>query len=439
MPTPTLRSRPTKVVERPTLTRPQWAIYEAGWKPEARFRVAVCGRRFGKTFLAVEELRRACRLAVQQNVPVENEIWYGAPTFRQAKRVFWGRLKKGIPSSWLARKPNETDCSMVLTSGHVIRCVGLNEYDNLRGSGLWFFLGDEWQDAPFEAWQETIRPMLSTAQGHSLWIGTPKGFNHFRDGYISGQPGGEPDCRSFLYTTLHGGNVPAEEVAAARRNLDARAFRQEYEASFETYEGRVLHAFSRAEHVRPCLDKLTPTAKISIGVDFNINPMSAVVVVEDGDVAYQVGEIILKSSNTDELVAEIRSRYARQGGLAHLTAYPDPAGAQRRTSAQGKTDVSILQASGMRVIAMTSHPLVRDRNNVLNGRFTSADGTKRLFVDPSCKTSIEAYERHVYKEGSSEPDKGTGYDHVPDALGYWAYGRYAYRPPEHRTINVMGR
>ena len=107
-------------------------------------------------------------------MPTENEIWYGAPSFKQAKRVFWKRLKKGIPPALIAGKPNETECSITLVSGHVIRCVGLNEYDNLRGSGLWFFLGDEWQDAPPEAWSETIRPMLSTAGGHALFIGTPK-------------------------------------------------------------------------------------------------------------------------------------------------------------------------------------------------------------------------------------------------------------------------
>lgn len=181
------------------LTRPQFEIYRHGWEPVARFRTAVCGRRFGKTHLAVEEIRRAARLAVQRKVPVDNEIWYGAPTFAQAKRVFWRRLKRGIPRDWLIAKPNETSCALFLKSGHVIRLVGLDAYDNLRGSGLWFFVGDEWADAPFAAWTETIRPMLSTCGGHALFIGTPKGFNHFRDGFIAGQPGGEPDNKSFVY------------------------------------------------------------------------------------------------------------------------------------------------------------------------------------------------------------------------------------------------
>lgn len=420
--------------QRGKLTRPQWRIYQEGWKPEARFRTAVCGRRFGKTFLAVEELRRAARMAVERNVPVDNEIWYGAPTFSQAKRVMWRRLKRGIPREWLAAKPNETSCALFLKSGHVIRLVGLDAYDNLRGSGLWFFVGDEWADAPYAAWTETIRPMLSTCGGNALFIGTPKGFNHFRDGFISGQPGGAPDHKSFIFTTIQGGNVPSTELDAARRELDARTFRQEYEGGFEDFAGRVVFAFNRAESVRP--RDLDPSKPILLGVDFNVNPMSASVWQEDGDIAWQVDEVVLPTSNTDELVAEIRTRFGRGGQLGHITAYPDPAGAQRRTSAQGRTDIGILQASGMRVIAMASHPLVRDRLNVTNARFQSADGTRRAFVDPRCRKSIEAYERLVFREGSNEPDKRDGFDHLVDATGYYLFGRHAYRPPQAVTVNL---
>ncbi|WP_256660300.1 lysozyme [Pseudomonas sp. RIT623] len=181
------------------LTPKQANIYVWGFQPQARFRDAVCGRRFGKTFLGKAEMRRAARLAAEWGVSVEDEIWYGAPTFKQAKRVFWRRLKQAIPEVWRAARPNETECSITLKSGHIMRVVGLDNYDNLRGSGLFFVLVDEWADCPWAAWEEVLRPMLSTCQytipqtgesrkgGHALRIGTPKGFNHcydtYRDGY----------------------------------------------------------------------------------------------------------------------------------------------------------------------------------------------------------------------------------------------------------------
>ena len=128
------------------LTNKQANIYVWGFQPDARFRDAVCGRRFGKTFLGKAEMRRAARLAAEWGVSVEDEIWYAAPTQKQARRVFWRRLKQAIPPEWRESKPNETDMLITLKSGHLIRCVGLENYDDLRGSGLFFVLVDEWAD-----------------------------------------------------------------------------------------------------------------------------------------------------------------------------------------------------------------------------------------------------------------------------------------------------
>jgi hypothetical protein len=61
---------------------------------------------------------------------------------------------------------------------------------------------------------------------------------------------------------------------------------------------------------------------------------------------------------------------------------------------------------------------------VTNSRFCNAAGERRAFVDPSCSKSIEAYERHVYKEGTSEPDKDSGFDHAVDATGYYMFTRF---------------
>ena len=379
------------------------------------------------TFLMAEEIRRAARFAIVGNVSVENEIWYGAPTFIQAKRVMWGRLKKVIPVRWLDGRPNETSCVMRLRSGHIIRIVGLDAFENLRGSGLWFFGGDEWADCRPEAWSEVVRPMLSTSRGHALFIGTPKGFDHFRDAYLLGQPGGDPSYRSFLFTTLDGGNVPPDEIEAAQQQLDPRVFRQEYGASFESYAGRVVYAFSRAESIQR--SSHDASRSLHVGMDFNINPMSATVWQEDGETTRQIDEIILPTSNTDEMTVEIMRRYGRSGfdpsvkTVDHITIYPDPAGAQRRSSAGGRTDIGILREAGFRVVAMAAHPSVRDRTNVMNRQFLSADGVRRAFVDPSCFRSVEAYERLVYREGTNEPDKSTGHDHLVDASGYYLFGR----------------
>ena len=419
------------------LTPKQANVYSWGWQPEARYRYVAAGRRFGKTFLVREEIRRAARLAILNGVSELDEIWYGAPTFKQAKRVFWKGLKRSIPRHWMASNPNETECSITLQSGHVIRVVGLDDPNNLRGSGLWFFVGDEWDDARDEVWPEVIRPMLSTAGGHALFIGSPKGFAKIYEGFIAGQPGGEPDTKSWSYTTAQGGNVSPEEIEAARRTLDARTFRQEYEASFENFAGRVYYAFDRRTSIRArAVDLMKP---LHIGMDFNINPMSATVWQEEGPDLYQVDEIVIPTSNTDEMADEIARRYGAVGDLKRITIYPDPAGAQRRTSAQGKTDISILRDRGFSVLAMSSHPLVRDRINCVNAKFQTSDGKQHAFVDPRCVKSIEAYEKLAYKEGTSEPDKDSGYDHLPDSAGYYIFAKFGATQTRQVSFNYIGR
>ena len=50
---------------------------------------------------------------------------------------------------------------------------------------------------------------------------------------------------------------------------------------------------------------------------------------------------------------------------------------------------------------------------------SSALGQCSFFIDPKCKKTIEALEKHSYKEGSSQPDKGSGFDHMSDAIRYY--------------------
>lgn len=402
------------------LTPKQANIYAWGWQKNARFRDAVCGRRFGKTFLGKAEMRRAARLAAQFGVSVEDEIWYAAPTFKQAKRVFWRRLKQAIPSSWRASKPNETECSITLQSGHIIRVVGLDCYDNLRGSGLFFVLIDEWADCPYEAWEEVLRPMLSTCKfkvngvqyvgGHSLRIGTPKGFNHCYDSYLDGQ-GKEHDHRSWLYTSLDGGNVPPEEIDTARRKMDARTFRQEYEASFENYQGVIYYCFDRRLNHSDAT--ILPGEDLHIGLDFNIELMAAVVYVLRDGLPIAVDEV-MKVFDTRAMIDKLNARY--QGHK--ITIYPDASGNNRKTSSGSDSDIAMLKKAGFRVVVDPSNPSVRDRINAMNAMLCNASDERRLKINTEkCPKFTAGLERQIWTD-KGEPDKKSGFDHGNDAGGY---------------------
>jgi hypothetical protein len=181
-------------------------------------------------------------------------------------------------------------------------------------------------------------------------------------------------------------------------------------ARFVNYSGVIYYGFSREQSVNK--SELQPKHLI-IGMDFNLDPMSAVVMMRQGDHLHVIDEIVMFGSNTDEMVSEINARYRGSS----VTIYPDPASRQRKTSAGGRTDLSILQNAGFDVKVRKAHSPVRDRINAVNARLLSTDGHRRLTVDPKCKKVIESLERHTYKEGTSQPEKD-GFDHMNDALGY---------------------
>jgi hypothetical protein len=380
------------------LTKPQTDIFT----DEARFRVVVAGRRFGKTFLSTAELIRAALSGDGKN------CWYIAPTYKAAKEIAWGMLIQAIPPEYIT-KTNETALTLHLANGSVISLKGAEKPDNLRGRALDFCVLDEFADMRKEAWFEVIRPSLSDRKGSAIFIGTPKGRNHFYDLWTKGVDSDE-GWQSHQYTTLEGGNVEADEIAAAKQDLDERTFEQEYEARFVNYSGVIYYNFSREQSV---VRYHGEPSRIFIGMDFNLDPMSAVVMTRSGNMLHAFDEIVIFGSNTDEMADEIRKRF----GTKNVTIYPDPACRQRKTSAGGRTDLSILQNAGFEVKVRNSHSAIRDRINAVNSRLRSADGVRQLFVDPKCKKTIESLERQTYKEGTSQVNKD-GYDHMNDALGY---------------------
>jgi len=369
----------------------------------SRFKTVVAGRRFGKTFLSVNMILKEAVTGVNKN------CWYVAPTYGSAKEIAWDMLIHTIPPEYVS-KTNESSLTLRLINGSVISLKGAEKPNNLRGRALDFCVLDEFADMRPEAWYEVIRPSLSDRQGHAVFIGTPKGRNHFYDLWAKGIDGAN-NWSSFQYTTIQGENVPAEEIEAARADLDERTFKQEYEAQFVTYQGLIYYGFSREDSV---LDIGDDNGTLNVGMDFNLDPMSAVICLRKGGKLYAIDEIVMYGSNTDEMVAEIKNRYPNR----NIIIYPDPASRQRKTSAGGRTDLSILQNAGFSVKAKNSHALVRDRINAVNSRLLSVDGKRHLYISPKCKQTIKSLERQTYKEGTSIPNKDDGFDHMNDALGY---------------------
>jgi len=374
-------------------------------KDATRFRVCVAGRRFGKTHLAIRELCYHARLP-------NKDVWYVSPSYRQSKNITWKKLKNRLQDLKWAEKINETELTIHLKNGSTISLKGADNHDSLRGVGLDFIVLDEFADIDPDAWFSTLRATLSDKQGRALFIGTPKGIGNWAYELYQNQLEDPQHWASYSFTTIDGGQVPESEIEQARRDLDIRTFNQEYLATFETFAGRIYYGFDRAYNVKPWTEPIPDV--VYVGMDHNIDPMSAVIMARKGDDLYVIDELRMFSSNTQEAVDEIKRRYPRN----KIWCFSDPAGHQRKTSAGGVTDVIILQNAGWVVKTPRYHTPVRDRINAVNSRLCSSSAIRHLFIDPSCKYTIEGLERQTYKEGTSQPDKTSGYDHMMDALGY---------------------
>ena len=399
------------------LSKPQQEIVAA---PQ-RFKVVVAGRRFGKTHLAIREL---CYHARQP----DQTVWAVYPTYRQAKMVCWRQLKTRLQDLRWAKKVNETELSIELKNGSTISLKGADNYDSLRGIGLDYLVLDEFADIDPEAWYETLRPTLSDREGQALFIGTPKGLGGLGHELYRMAEEYPDEWASFQFTTIEGGNVRPEEIEAAKRSLDERTFRQEFMASFETFSGRVYYAFDRRYNIMPYLrdEKTAYLPELHIGMDFNVDDNSAVIAVRPTATALHViDEIRMMGSNTDEMVEEIKNRYPNH----KITVYPDPSGSARKTSAGGRTDHTILRMAGFTVRSPAGHNAVRDGINAVNAKLRSSSGQTTLFFDARCKYTVECLEKHVYKSGTSIPDKDSGWDHMTDALRYMVDYLFPIRQP----------
>ena len=385
-----------------TLTKPQHKVSSSN----KRFRVLISGRRFGKTYLCITEMMKYA-------TKVKKNIWYVAPTFKMAREIVWSKLKEILHSFNWIDNINESNLTITIKkTGTKISLKGCENYDGLRGSGLDFLILDEFADIDEKAWTEVLRASVSDTKGDVLMCGSPKGYGNWAYRmYLKGKEDKEWD--SFQFTTLQGGMVTADEIEQAKQDIDIRTFRQEFEGTFENYSGAVYYNFHPVESVIE--NQIDWTKPLHIGMDFNVDPMSACVGQIEKDKIYFLDEITIYSSNTDEMVDEIKNRY---GTKIPIFIYPDPASRQRKTSAGGRTDLSILQNAGFKVKVKNKHPAIRDRINAVNSKLKDSNGQRHIFVSKSCKTIVKGLQRQIYKENTNIPDKEDGFDHMNDAIGY---------------------
>jgi len=203
------------------------------FKSDKRFKVASCGRRFGKSYLA------AWVLIIKALQSEDKDVFYVAPTFQQAKDILWSILKDVGQN--VIKSTHENTATITLVNDRKIYLKGSDRPDTLRGVGLAYVVMDEYASMKPEVWEMILRPTLADVKGGALFIGTPAGKNHFHKLWIEAQlPENEKDWESYQFVSTDNPFLDPDEIEAAKKSMSTQAFRQEFEATFESFSGGVF-------------------------------------------------------------------------------------------------------------------------------------------------------------------------------------------------------
>lgn len=394
---------------------------------DARFIVAVCGRRWGKSVSAAKEIE--CVISKPKK-----RAWVVAPSYQTAEKVFrevWHCMitEKQMPT----RRASYKDMYIEFEWGSVFEAKSADNPPSLVGEGLDLLVLDEAAKQKKKVWEMYLRPTLSDRKGKAIFITTPEGYNWVYDLYLKGQS--DEAWLSFNSPSWENqyaySGADDEDLVEAKRNINPDVFDQEYGAMFTSFAGRV-YPFDR--NIDMGIYPYDPVLPTFCSIDFGFR-MPAVVwgqinKQEGHSHVYFIDCIIHKENiKTDVLAKMIRNKPYKV-----ISYFGDPAG----KNVQGQTglgDTEIFRKFGIHIRS------VRDRvsRDIASGIshvrsfIENANGERFIHLDKKCLGLAEDFENYRYpehKEGTDLkqlPIKDGYHDHGMDAVRYFFTNRFPIR------------
>lgn len=297
-------------------------------------------------------------------------------------------------------------------------------YTRMRSVQLGSLFCDElayWDEKAYKTFLGRLRdkrgPLIMRAAS------SPNGLNFFHKLFVE-DTDNDPTLRAVrrlvMTASTDNKHLPEEYLQMLEQSYDSRLIKQERDGLFINLGGGLAYyAFTRERNVKPC--PIISGKPMYIGMDFNVNPMTAVACQYEGNRTRVVHEFWLENSNTEEMGKTIAAYF---GGTRGITIIPDSTGANRKTSST-LTDHAILRELGFEV-PKVHNPLRRDRFNCVNGRLERG----LIEIDPSCTKLIRDMEAFVEADESKTPMLG----HISDAM---AYGEWFHFPIDIRGLNAL--
>lgn len=396
-----------------------------------RFRVVCAGRRWGKTVLS-----QIITLDWATQKDREGLYWIISPNYRQAEQIHWRHLKALVPREWVAKYLERPQLSIELKNGSIIELKGAENPDTLRGVKLRGLVVDEiasirnWD----WLWNEVLRATLTDYEAPTLFISTPKGYNHFYDLYQLGQ-GTHEFYKSWRYSSYDNPYIKKEEIDNAKKELTEDTFAQEYMADFRKFTGLVYKEFQREVHIIEPFD-IPEGWQVYRGVDFgSTNPTACLWIAVDNDENwfvcaehYATGETIDYHAgliNANSLSVRVQSSFGDPSGaqwiseFAQRGIYITPANKEVGTNFNSWVRFGIEKVSE-KLKRIPGHSIGFPINNTsgsgnggggLQSLSQDNSGRPSLFIFRTCENLIREFETYRWKEKSvtqaqdlNEPD-----------------------------------
>jgi len=384
-----------------------------------RFNVLVCHRRFGKTVFAINEMLDQglrCELRNPQYA-------YIAPTYGQAKRVAWEYLKdytKHLPNRTVNEAELRVDIHRPDREDHVrFMLLGAENPDSLLGIYLDGVLLDEYAVMNPVIWSTIIRPALSDRKGWAIFIGTPRGNNHFKQIFEIAKKNESGLWYSAMYKASETGVVDAGELAAAKIEMSDEEFDQEYECSFTAaLQGAYYGKYMNDLEVKGRFTAVdyAPGSLVHTAWDLGISDSTAIWFVQEiGKELHVIDYLCEAGKGLEYYVSEIKNRGYVYG--RHIL----PHDAAARELGTGKSRQEVLEDLGLDIEIIP-------RQNLMDGVNAVRVMLHRCWFDAvKCHDGLECLKNYQRKWDAK---KATFLDtpnhdwssHGADAFRYLALG-----------------
>jgi hypothetical protein len=385
-----------------------------------RFPVVPAGRRSGKSC-------RAKRFIVKQAMYNKGEKYFvAAPTYNQAKKIYWDDLKLLSISCMHPKQPSETELKIYMPNGSEIHVIGLDKPQRFEGINWSGGIIDEIADVKEDALEYNIMPALDTVDPtrpyYRPWcwfIGVPDGLNHFYDMAEYAKSGNDKNWKLFHWKSTE--ILPEDVIEAAKRRMSPKQFNQEYCASFETASGKIYEDYSRNNYTD---ERIFKHEELHWSHDQNFTPLSSTVAVLRNKNIYFLDEIVLESAVSRQSALEFVEKF-KDHINKKVYIYGDPAGrsGEKHGHKSDYTEIeTVLRQAGWNFERRVkkAHPAIKDRQNAVRALILNANGDIRLYVNPkTANWTNKGLSTVQLQLGSSfQEDQRNKYQHITTAIGY---------------------